>query len=339
MTISSHTISLIIVNYNGRKYLTDCLDSIRNSVFPFERMDVVMVDNASSDGSVKYVKSNYQWVSIIELDRNYGFAKANNIGVEHAKGEYVVFLNNDTVVTPAWLDPLVDAMEKDRDIGMAGSKILLHDTPEKINSAGAHIILTGGGFDIGFMDNDSEKYNNAGSRGCVCAAGIIVRRDEFLNFGGFDEDYFMYFEDVDLCWRYWLYGKRVNYVPASVIYHKFGGTSGKQRHAPLRVFYGTRNALFNIIKNYEIRNIFIAITISIPYHLLKFIYFLARLEFSSAFSMVRAYFSFIKHLRGTLKKRAEVQRNRKVRDSFLFNNSVILTASDTLRDFIRLLKI
>jgi GT2 family glycosyltransferase len=297
-----------------------------------------MVDNASSDGSADYVKLNYPWIRVIELDRNYGFARANNIGVEHAKGEYVVFLNNDTVVTPAWLDPLVYAMEKDRGIGIAGSKILLHDTPEKINSAGAHIILTGGGFDIGFMDDDYDKYNNAGRRGCVCAATMIVRRDEFLNFGGFDEDYFMYFEDVDLCWRYWLYGKKVEYIPGSVVYHKFGGTSGKQRHTPIRVFYGTRNALFNIIKNYEIRNILIAIAVSIPYDILKTVYFLARLEVVPAFSMIKAYFSFIKHLRGTLKKRAEVQRNREVRDSFLFNNSIILPISAAFKEFIRLLK-
>jgi hypothetical protein len=157
-------------------------------------------------------------------------------------------------------------MEKDSEVGMVGSKILLLETPGKINSAGANITFNGSGYDIGFLDDDSEKYSLRGYRGCVCAAAMMVRRAEFLNFGGFDEDYFMYFEDVDLCWRYWLYGKKVVYVPSSIIYHAFGGTSGKCRHAPLRVFCGTRNSLFNIVKNYETHHIAFPLFFSFLHH-------------------------------------------------------------------------
>jgi GT2 family glycosyltransferase len=336
--INNPDVTICTVNYNGLDYLKNCFDSIQKSKYPSEKIETIMVDNASVDSSVDYARTNYPWVKIQALDRNYGFANGNNIGVKNARGKYIVFLNNDTAVTPDWLDNLVDVMESNRDIGIAGSKILLYDTPEKINSAGANITFIGVGYDIGFLDNDSEEYNIAGSRGCVCAAAMIVRRDEFLRFGGFDEDYFMYFEDTDLCWRYWLYGKRVEYIPESVIYHKFGGTSGHDRHAPMRVFYGTRNALFNIIKNYEVRNISIAIAVSIPYHILKTVYFLARLEFAPAFSMIKAYCSFIKHLPDILTKRAVIQRERIVTDSFLFKNSIILPISAAFKEFIRLLK-
>lgn len=297
-----------------------------------------MVDNASDDGSVDYVKTNYPWVKVLALDRNYGFARGNNIGAKNAKGKYVVFLNNDTVVTPGWLNELVDVMEKDRDIGIAGSKILLHDTPGKINSAGANITFYGGGYDIGFSDDDSDKYNIAGSRGSICAAAMIVRKDEFLSFSGFDEDYFMYFEDVDLCWRYWLYGKRVKYIPGSVIYHKYGGTSGMYRHTPLRVFYGTRNALFNIIKNYEAYNIPFPLVFSFIYHILRTLYFLVRFEFQLALSMLKAYGSFFRYLPKILAKRSKIQSSRKVNDRYLFNNSIISPFHATLKEFVRLLK-
>ncbi len=298
-----------------------------------------MVDNASTDGSVDYVRTSYPWVRVLALDRNYGFAKANNLGSEAAKGEYIVFLNNDTVVTSLWLKELVGVMEKDENVGIAGSKILFLDEPEKINSAGANITFYGGGYDIGFLDNDSEKYNIAGSKGCVCAAAMIVRREEFLSFGGFDEDYFMYLEDTDLCWRYWLYGKRVEYIPDSVIYHKYGGTSGMYRHTPLRVFYGTRNSLFNIVKNYEAHNILFPMFFSFLYHTSKTLCFFLKLDFSLALSMIKAYYSFLRYLPKTIAKRKEIQINRKVSDRYLFNNSIIVSFYITFREFLRLLKV
>lgn len=332
------TVTICVVNYNGLRYLSGCFDSIAKSNYPLEKIETIMVDNASSDRSVDYVKSNYPWVKVLALDGNYGFAKANNIGVESANGKYIVFLNNDAVVTPDWLRGLVEIMDKDRDVGVVGSKLLLFDTPEKINSAGGNITFYGGGYDIGFMDDDSEKYSISDNRGCVCAASMMVRREEFLEIGGFDGDYFMYLEDVDLCWRYWLYGKRVVYVPKSVVYHKFSGTSGEYRHAPLKVFYGTRNSLFNIIKNYETHNIFFPLFFSFFYHISKTFYFLLRLKFNLALAMIKAYGSFLRYIPKMIFKRKAVQRNRKVKDRYLFDNSLIVSLSSSFKEFLRLLK-
>lgn len=339
MTDSSVKISLIIINYNGRKYLKNCLDAIKQSNYSFEKIETIMVDNASCDGSVDFIKSEYPWVNVLRLDKNYGFAKANNIGAKNSKGEYIVFLNNDTVVTPDWLSKLIDVMEKDRDIGIAGSKLLFLDTPMKIDSAGGNIVFNGRGYDTGFLDNDSEKYNAGGYRGCVCAAAMMVRREEFLDFGGFDGDYFMYLEDVDLCWRYWLYGKKVMYAPLSVVYHKYGGISGKFRHAPLRVFYGTRNSLFNIIKNYEAHNIFLPLIFSFLYNISKTLYFLIGLKVNIALLMIKAHISFLRLLPRTIDKRKEIQKRRKVSDGYLFDNSLIVTFADSLKEFLRLLKV
>jgi GT2 family glycosyltransferase len=331
-------ITICTVNYNGLRHLKECFDSILKSNYPMANVEVVMIDNASTDGSVGFVESNYPWVKLLSLDRNYGFSKANNLGAKSAGGEYIVFLNNDTVVTPEWLNGLVGTMESDSEIGIVGSKLLMLDRAGIINSAGSTIAFNGGGYDVGFLARDAEQYNVPGRRGGVCAAAMMVRRDEFLDFGGFDEDYFMYFEDVDLCWRYWLFGRKVFYAPSSVVFHKFGGSSGAHRHAPLRVFYGTRNSLLNILKNYELHNIPYPLMFSFFYHLLKVFYFLIRLDTEQAGLMIKAYCSLFVLLPKVRAKRKLIQDRRKVDDAFFFRNSLIASLPACIRESKRLLR-
>ena len=296
------------------------------------------MDNSPSAKDTGYIWENYPWVKVITMNRNVGATKARNLGAEAAKGEFVVFLDNDTVVTPDWLNGLVDAMQKDKNIGVAGGKILCLNEPNKINSAGGIITFIGVGYDLGFFDNNSEHYNIRGSRGYLCGAVTIVRRDEFLSFGGFDEDYFIYLDDTDICWRYWLYGKRVEYIPDSVIYHKCAVMSGIFINTPLKVFYGTRNPLFNIIKNYAIHNILLALFFLFHYHLFKILYFLIKLDLGAALSMIKAYCSFFKYLPKTVVKRKEIQSNRKVKDSYLLNKSIIISLCNSFKVFLRIIK-
>lgn len=331
----NHNVSIIIVNYNGKIFLKDCLNSISATEAAGE--EIIVVDNSSIDGSVEYIKENFPDVVLIELDRNYGFAKANNIGVEKARGEYIVFLNNDTIVTPGWLYALLEVMSKDSCVGVAGSKLLLSDLSIKINSAGANIVFNGGGYDIGFMEEDKGQYDTSAERGAVCAASMVVRKDEFLSLGGFDPLYFMYFEDVDLCWRYWLSGYRVVYVPESIVYHRFGGTTGVDRHTPFRVFYGTRNSMFNILKNYETKNIPLPFLFNLLLNSIKFLYFVITLRGKSAVEIPKAYCSFLKHSKQIIEKRKAVKEMRKVDDEYLFNKSLIVGFSTVVREFFRLL--
>jgi len=328
------SVSIIIVNYNGKHFLKDCLESIRTSEASGE--EIIIVDNASTDGSGEYVRSAFPRVKLMELDRNYGFAEANNRGASVASGTFLIFLNNDTVVTPGWMKALLEAMFSEPLVGAAGSKLLLYNLPGKVNSAGAHIVFNGGGYDIGFMDDDSEKYNVPGPRGAVCAASMMVRRDEFLSLGGFDPLYFMYFEDVDLCWRYWLSGYKVLYAPQSVVHHRFGGTTGSSRHAPLRVFYGTRNSMFNILKNNDLRNIFLPVFFNMLHHTVKFLGFVASLRFKSAVAMIRAYGSLVCHFPEVMRRRKVIQAARKVTDRYLVENSLIISLSSAVKEWLRL---
>ncbi len=327
--------TIIIVNYNGKSLLKDCIETIYST--EASKAEIVVVDNSSWDGSVEYIKENFPDVRLIELDRNYGFAKANNIGVKNARGEYIVFLNNDAIVSKGWLQALLDVMS-DNSIGVSGSKLLFYDFPEKINSAGANIVFNGGGYDIGFMEEDRGQYNITTERGAVCAASMMLRRDEFLRLGGFDDSYFMYFEDIDLCWRYWLSGYRVVYVPDSVVYHRFGGTTGVDRHTPLRVFYGTRNCLFNILKNYEPRHIIFPLLFNLFFHFLNFSYFILSLRIRPAVEIPLAYYSLLKNLPEIIKKRGYINKIRRLEDRYLFKKSVIVGLPAVAKEVFRLLK-
>ncbi len=329
-------VSIIIVNYNGKHFLKDCLLSIKASASSDE--EVILVDNASSDGSCDYVNVEFPWVKVIALDKNYGFAEANNRGAQAASGRYLAFLNNDTVVTRGWLKHLLGVVSADPSVAAAGSKLLLYDAPEKLNSAGANIVFNGGGYDIGLLDDDAERYNILGPRGAVCAASMMVRKGVFQSLGGFDSRYFMYFEDVDLCWRFWLFGYKVVYAPKSVVYHKFGGTAGGSRHSPLRLFYGTRNVLLNIVKNYEACNVPLPLCFNALYHFAKLLFFLATLRFRGALTIVKAYCSFFTQVPAVLRERARIQAGRTVRDSFLFQNRLIVSLFTAAKEALRLHK-
>lgn len=333
------SITICIVNYNGRKYLKGCLLSIREMNYPKDKYDVVIVDNASQDGSVNYLRQSFPEVRVLDLDKNYGFAKGNNLCAHMAKGEYLLFLNNDTVVKENFLVELVKKMASDKEIGVVGSKLLFLEKPDRVNSAGGTIIFTGGGYDIGFMATDSKEYNISSYRGCICGACLLVRKNEFFSVGMFDEDYFMYFEDTDLCWRYWLYGKKVLYVSESTVYHEFGAAAGKSKYDPLRTYYGTRNSLFNIVKNYETHNIFLPLLLFSIVNLIKFLVFLLKLNLSSVYSLVKGYHSFLINLPHLLEKRKEVQERRVIADSYLFRNNLIESPLDTFKEFIRLTRI
>jgi GT2 family glycosyltransferase len=331
------SVSIIIVNYNGKPFLKECLESIGNSEAGEE--EVIIVDNASADGSVAYIRDRFPSVKIMELEKNYGFAEANNRGAKCAKGEFLVFLNNDTVVTPGWLKALLKVISSDHSIGAVGSKLLMYQVPHRVNSAGANIVFNGRGYDIGFMDSDAEKYNVSGPRGAVCAASMMVRKTEFLSLGGFDSMYFMYFEDVDLCWRYWLSGFKVMYVADSVVYHHFGGAAGNTRHTPIRVFYGARNSNYNIIKNFAFPYVFMPLIFNLFYYSGNFFLFLFTFKLKSALLIPKAYGSLFNNFPRLLKKRNHIQRSRKINDRYFTENYLIVSISEVIKEIFRLMKI
>jgi GT2 family glycosyltransferase len=247
-------ISIIIVNLNGKDYLGTCLDSIKNLNYPEDRFEVTVVDNGSSDGSVQFLAGSYPGIKVIKNDFNKGFAVANNQGARVANGEYVAFLNNDTKVDVNWLIELVKPVYKDKETVCAGSKVLSMDG-KTLDFVGGMVNFEGKGFQIDYsLDRQKDIYDDNTYLPFVNGGAMLVNRQVFLDAGGFDEDFFAYYEDVDFGWRLWVLGYRVVFAPKSIVYHVHHGTSKIFSEDKLR-FLKERNALYSVFKNYDDENL------------------------------------------------------------------------------------
>ncbi len=246
-------VSVIILNFNGKRWLKECLDSLAGSDYPQDRYEVILGDNASTDDSLDFVRQQYPRVKIIAFDENSGFCRSNNRCAREARGEYLVFLNNDTFVTKAWLIELVRAVLAESGVVSCASKILFPNLKKKIlNAAGGKLFITGSSIYEGWMQEDGPAYDIPKDTGFGCAAGVLVQKRFFLETGGFDEYYFHSVEEMDLGWRAWLMGYRVRYVPTAVMCHHMGGTAfGGRGMTPTILFLVLRNSLYFIIKNFE----------------------------------------------------------------------------------------
>jgi hypothetical protein len=233
--------SVIIVNYNGLDDLKACLRSLEAD--SSRRYDVILVDNASTDGSARYVRRNHPAIEVVENDGNLGFGHGSNLGARHARGAYIAFLNPDTVVEPGWLDALVVALEGHPRAGLATSKILLRDDPERINTCGNRVHCTGLTLCRG-LGARREAFGTRTWVSAVSGAAFVVRRDLFESLGGFDESFFLYMEDTDLSWRARLAGYGCLYVPDSVVHHDYA-----LRFGPRKIYYQERNRYVMLLKS------------------------------------------------------------------------------------------
>jgi len=232
-------VSVIIVNYNGKTHLEECLSSLEK--IDYKNYEIILVDNNSTDTSVEYVKNTYPSITIIKLNRNYGFAEPNNIGAKNAKGDYLLFLNNDTTVNLNFISEMVNVLEQDPQIAICQS-LLLKPNGE-VDSSGDFIDTLGRAYSSKNKENEVKKILSA--RG----ASMMVRKDAFWDLGGFDKRFFASFEDVDLGWRAWIWGYKIVLVPNSIVYHK-GGQTVKQHLSEVR-FHGVKNSLIIRLTNFE----------------------------------------------------------------------------------------
>ncbi len=243
-------VSIILVNLNGAKHLPTCLDSIKQLNYPQEKIEVVVVDNNSKDKSVDILNKKYPDVKVVQNEDNLGFARAVNQGVEVAEGEFVALLNNDMKVDKDWLTELVKPILEDPELVCTGSKVLDWQG-KRIDFVLGMMNFEGRGFQIDFEKVLRKgEYDKPKDMLFVNGGSMLVERDVFLKVGGFDEDYFAFYEDVDFGWRLWIAGYRVRFIPTSVTYHRHHGTSSSFGQEKLQLLY-ERNALFSIYKNYS----------------------------------------------------------------------------------------
>jgi GT2 family glycosyltransferase len=251
------SVSVVVLNYNGVKFIERCLKFILDTDYP--NFEVILADNASTDGSVEIARSFSMdpCLKIVANPSNMGFAEGNNIGAIHAKGEIIAFLNVDTEVDPNWLKELVELMESDPRIGAAQCKLLMDRDRGKLESAGHYVNYMGiesfesasvkGQLDDGRYDQVKEIFYAKG-------AAIAVRKNVFFNAGMFDPAYFMDHDEIDLCWRIRLMGYRIVFAPSSRVYHRGGGLVGEREENPFILFHLRKNHIMSLIKNYELKN-------------------------------------------------------------------------------------
>lgn len=318
-------VSVIILNYNGRKLLKPCLSSVLNSNYP--NLEIIFVDNGSTDGSVEFVKEltrDYPRLKIIQNPKNLGVTEGLNIGIREANGKYIVFLNNDTEVEPRWLSELVKVLESDENVGAAQCKLLLHEDPHRIDSAGCIIDIYGyttekGRFGLenySYCEVDKGQYDKLEeifSAGCPAS---IVRRSVLDEVGLFDPKFFAGYEDADLSWRIRLMGYKIVLAPKAVVYHKRGMTSSGKELRQKVSFNFSKNRIAMLIKNYSFRTLIKVLPIAVSLHFLSSLaWAIIEKDGELAITPFKAFLWNIKELRYLLHQREIVQKKiRRVSD-------------------------
>ena len=232
-------VSIIIVNYNGKLLLEKCLESLFK--INYNNFEVVIVDNNSTDNTIEFITKNYPSIIIIKLDSNKGFAEPNNIAAKITKGDYLLFLNNDTIVTPNFISEMIKTMENDKKIGICQSLLLKSDG--QIDSSGDFMD------DLGIVYNSKTKIDSTREIFSARGASLIILKNIFDNLGGFDEKFFFSFEDVDLSWRVRINGYKILVVQTSIVHHLGGGTSDKISSD--LTFHSVKNQISMKITNFE----------------------------------------------------------------------------------------
>jgi GT2 family glycosyltransferase len=311
--VSSPALSILIVNYNGGEGVLDCIASVlRHATADSE---ILVVDNASEDGSADAIAARFPEVRLIRSARNLGFGGGNNLAARDAKGKHLVFLNPDTRVEAGWAENLVAPLAGTDSVGLTTAKILLMDPPDRINTCGNAVHVTGLTLCRG-MGAPRADFARREEVPAVSGAAFAMKADLFRNLGGFDEAFFLYMEDTDLSWRARLAGWRCEYEPSSVVHHDYS-----LRISPRKVFYQERNRYLMLLKTLR----WSTLLLLLPAHLLAevvswgFVLIADRAHWTNK---LRAYAWVLRHWRDIREKRRATQKLRRVSDGALLDQTV-----------------
>lgn len=307
--IESPLVSIIIVNFNGRRFIENCLNSVlRTKCIKFE---VIVVDNGSTDESLEllqnFSKNSFVGIKIIKNKINLGFAEGNNVGVENSIGKYIAFLNNDTAVDSNWLQSMVTILESHEQIAAVQSLLLTRDGMQ-VDSLGGVIDIFGTAKDEVVRFDKVKRWVSGEFKEIfsACAAAMLVRRDIFEAIGGFDPHFFMYYEDVDLSWRIRLYGFSIVLDSSSIVYHMRGETSKKFK-TNMFSFHLFKNQMTMLIKNYETKSVLQVIPGLLSIYFFRVMYSLIKNDANLGIVTIKALSWNIKELPYILSERKYIQ--------------------------------
>ncbi|MBI2821321.1 MAG: glycosyltransferase family 2 protein [Acidobacteria bacterium] len=241
-------VSVVVLNYNGLRYLADCFASLAAQTY--RPLEVICVDNGSTDGSVDFIRRDFPQVRLICLEQNVGFAAGNNCGFRAARGSYMAILNNDATACPGWVQQLMQAAQQHPEYGMFGSKILLRDAPGRLDKVGHLMYWDGQNKGLGSGELDGKQFSRPAEIFFPDGCAALYRRSLLEDVGGFDEKFFAYGDDADLGIRARLRGWKAYYVPEAKVWHRHSGTAGI--YSPQKVFWVERNRLWLAVKSFPL---------------------------------------------------------------------------------------
>ncbi|NUO80328.1 glycosyltransferase family 2 protein [candidate division KSB1 bacterium] len=309
--ISSPLVSIIIPHWRGADILLRCLQALREHTHtPHE---IVIVDNGCDDGSIALAQQRFAHVKIVAAGDNLGFASGCNFGLRAALGKYAVLLNNDAVVTPGWLEPMVQVMEREAQIAACQPKILSLPNPGYFDYAGA----AGGLVDfLGYpfcrgrifatIEPDQHQYDEPAEIFWASGACCILRCSVLAETGLLDDAFFAHMEEIDLCWRMHLAGYRVTAVPQACVYHQAGSTL--HAASPHKTYLNHRNALFLLLKNYETLLLWVIFPLRLWLDIIQAVRLLFTFNGAHAVMVFRAVGEVLLRLPELLRKRRQSRR-------------------------------
>lgn len=317
METQAHLVSVVILNWNGKKHLLKCLTSLKS--ITYKPVEVIVVDNASSDDSVSAVKKSFPWVKIIANTQNRGYSGGNNDGIKASRGEYIFILNNDTQVHRSFVEPLVEIM-KDPSVACVQPKLVYGDKRTMLNAVGSYFTSSGFLYHYGYRKNaDLPQYNSRLTIYSAKGAAMMLRKSALDRVGLFDEDFFIYFEETDLCHRLWLAGYTVVYEPTSLIYHYEAVDTHREMENSHIMFLSYRNRIASFIKNLSFESLILLLpTLLFEYIFLSLVYLLQR-DWRTSLAMYRALYWNIGMVKAMGAKRVLIQKSRVITDKELFD--------------------
>lgn len=246
-------VTLVILNWNGRKHLETFMPSVVASGYP--DLTILLADNGSTDDSLDFLRKEFPEVKILPFDRNHGFTVGNNLALAHVTTPYYVLLNNDVEVEPGWIGPLVEVMERDPLVAVVQPKLMAYrqkDHFEYAGAAGGYVDVFGYPFARGRMfeqvEKDEGQFEEDAEILWASGACMLVRKSVSDRLGLFEPSFFAHMEEIDFCWRAKNFGYKVMYTPKSKVYHLGGGTLAKSN--PRKTFLNAHNSLVTLVKNF-----------------------------------------------------------------------------------------
>lgn len=323
-------VSLVILNYNGENFLIEVLNSLINSTY--KNIEILVVDNCSSDNSINIIKQQFTQVKLIENSKNLGFAEGNNVGIRAANGKYICLVNNDLKVEENWLSPLINFLENSPEYAAVQPKVLSWRDPAKFEYAGA----SGGYIDkygIPFMrgrildevEKDDAQYDEIVEIFWASGAAICFRAAIVEEIGALDNDFFLHQEEIDFCWRMILKGYKLAAIPESIVYHYGGASLGYE--SPQKLYLNYRNNLSMLIKNMAFKQLLLRMPFRLIIDAGAFFLKIIHMQWQHAFSIFRGYMFIIGHFTSILKKRKKIKQfSVKQRDlsHLILNKSIVV---------------